>query len=265
MANWKSTDRKRKPAIVVSKFGKVGDEEITHVLKVIDETYERLEPHEVNLLDLYVFEKSSAVDAFMTKETKDVGVISSFFGESFFALHDAYRGISRIILCLERMKNLPRLVQRGGIRHEVGHSVLHGSLLYYILPLPSALSEIVTRFGISRGHAVNLLYLISIAVKDYEVSRLLYAKGYVEDQAAYVKYLLRVTEDDRITWMISRGNKLAEIFHLVSPNLMLFIVNTFHHLKGKPRRYGCGAAAHFYSNYEHRLLIKPLLLDTPSK
>lgn len=216
MSKGESTDRKRKPAIVVSKFGKVSDEEIAYVLKVIDETYERLKPHEVALLDLHVFEKSSAVDAFMAKETKNVGVISSSFGESFFAMHDAYRGTPRIILCLERMKNLPRLVQLGGIRHEVGHSVLHGTLLYYLLPLPRALYEIVNRFGISREYAVNLLYLISIAVKDYEVSRLLYAKGYVEDQAAYVKYLLRVTEDDRIAWAISRGNRFAEVLCLLS-------------------------------------------------
>jgi len=216
MSKGELTDRTRKPAIVVSKFGKVSDEEIACVLKVIDKTYERLEPHEVALLDLFVFEKSSAVDAFMVKETKNVGVISSSFGESFFAMHDAYRGTPRIILCLERMKNLPRLVQMGGIRHEVGHSVLHGSLLYYLLPLPPALSEVVNRFRISREYAVNLLYLISIAVKDYEVSRLLYAKGYVEDQTAYVKYLLRVTEDDKIGWAISRGNRFAEVLYLIS-------------------------------------------------
>ena len=208
--------KRKHPKIVVSKFGEVKPQEIDHILKIVEECYGRLEPHGVDLVDLYVFEKSSILDAFMAKESKEVGVISTSFDDLFFAMHDAYRGTSRIILCLERMKKLPKLVQVGGIRHEVGHSVLHGSLLYYLLPLPLALSDLVNRFIVSREYATNLLYLISIAVKDYEVCRLLYKRGYVEDQVAYAKHLLTVTENDKISWEMSRGKPLAEILCLVS-------------------------------------------------
>ena len=72
------------------------------------------------------------------------------------------------------------------------------------------------RFNISREYATNLLYLISIAVKDYEVSRLLYRQGYVEDQIAYAKHFLVVTKDDKLSWEMSRGKPLAEILCLVS-------------------------------------------------
>lgn len=209
-------NEKGHPKIVVSKFGEVKPQEIDYILAVVEECYGRLEPHEVELVDLYVFEKSSSMDAFMAKESEGVGVVSASFSELFFAMHDAFRGTSRIILCLERMKKLPKLVQDGGIRHEVGHSVLHGSLLYYLLPLPPALSDIVDRFNISREYAINLLYLISISVKDYEVSRLLYSRGYVEDQIAYAKHLLKVTESDRLSWEMSRGKPSAEILCLVS-------------------------------------------------
>lgn len=104
----------------------------------------------------------------------------------------------------------------GGIRHEVGHSVLHGSLRYYLLPLPPALLDLADRFDISLQYATNLLYLISIAVKDYEVSRLLYERGYVDDQIAYAKHLLAVTESDVLSWEMSRGKPLAEILCLIS-------------------------------------------------
>lgn len=209
-------DKKKNPKIVVSKFGEVELQKIDYVLEIVEECYGRLEPHKVALVDLYFFEKSSSMDAFMAKESKEVGVVSASFDELFFAMHDAYRGTSRIILCLERMTKLPKLVRVGGIRHEVGHSVLHGSLLFYLLPLPLALLDLVNRFKVSREYATNLLYLISIAVKDYEVCRLLYKQGYVEDQVAYAKHLLTVTESDKISWEMSRGKPLAEILCLVS-------------------------------------------------
>jgi len=202
--------------IVVSKFGKVRDEEIQRVIEVMEECYNRLAPHDVAIVDLYYFERSSSVDAFLAKESAEVGVVSKPFDELFFAMHDAWRGTPRIILCLERMERLPRLVRMGGIRHEVGHSILHGSLRYYLLPLPPVLLDLSERFNLSLEYATNLLYLISIAVKDYEVSRLLHERGYVEDQIAYVKHVLAVSESDVLSWEISRGKPLAEVLCLIS-------------------------------------------------
>ncbi|MFQ5999665.1 MAG: hypothetical protein ACE5J6_02685 [Candidatus Bathyarchaeia archaeon] len=202
--------------IVISKFGKVGDEEIERVIEVMEECYNRLAPHDVTIVDLYVFERSSSVDAFLAKESAEVGVVSAPFDELFFAMHDAWRGMSRIILCLERMKRLPRLVRMGGIRHEVGHSVLHGSLRYYFLSFPPPLLKLADQFNLSFEYLANLLYLISIAVKDYEVSHLLYRRGYVKDQVAYTKHLLKVSESDVLSWEVSRSRPPAEALYLIS-------------------------------------------------
>jgi hypothetical protein len=210
------TNTVKNPRIVMSKFGNIKDEEADYIIRVMKECYSRLEPHEVALVDLYIFKYSSSMDAFTAKEFKEVGVSSSSFDELFFAMHDAYRGISRIIICLERMEKLPKLVQVAGIRHEVGHSVLHGSPSYYLLSLPLPLLDFIDCFNVSRQYAINLFYLISIAVKDYEVSRLLYGRGYVEDQLAYAKHLLTVTESDERSWEVSREKPLAEILCLVS-------------------------------------------------
>jgi len=216
MVYYNAISKGEHPKIVVSKLGDVENREIDYVLKIVEACYGRLKPHEVELVDLCVFEDSSSMGAFMAKESKEVGVASASFSDLFFAMHDAFRGTSRIILCLERMRKLSKLVQYGGIRHEVGHSVLHGSLLYYVFPLPPALSDLVDLSIISREYATNLLYLISIAVKDYEVSRLLYRRGYVEDQVAYAKHLLEATETDKLAWQMAIGNPLAEILCLVS-------------------------------------------------
>lgn len=202
--------------ISVSRFGKVDEEEVRHFVRLMEECYGRLAPHEVELVDLYIFERSSSVEAFLARESKEVGVTSAQLNDSFFATHDAWRGTSRIVLCVERMRALPRLVQEGGVRHEVGHSVLHGDLRYYLLPMPPAFLELTDRFDLSRDYLTNLLYLVSIAVKDYEVSRLLTERGYLRDQLAYARRLLRVSESDRFSWRISRGNPLAEALCLVS-------------------------------------------------
>jgi len=61
-----------------------------------------------------------------------------------------------------------------------------------------------------------LIYLLSIAVKDYEVSRLLDSRGYVEDQVAYTRYLLRITETDVLSWEGSRNKSRAEVLYLIS-------------------------------------------------
>jgi len=202
--------------IFVSKFGRVDDEEVQQVVEFIEECYGRLAPHEVELVDLYLFEKSSSVDAFLARESREMGVASTQLNDSFFAMHDAWRGTSRIILCIERLRMLPKLVQEGVIRHEVGHSVLHGELSYYLLSIPPALLDLADRFHFPKEHAFNILYLVSIAVKDYEVSRLLTERGYFDDQFAYVGHILTVSEDEMLSWRISRGNPLAESIYLVS-------------------------------------------------
>ena len=191
--------------LVVQKFGKIPEEQATEITTTIEECYERLMPHEVEILDLLLFENSSAMKSFYSRERAALGVVSEDFGEKFFASHDAWRGTSRISVCLERIGELPRLVQVGTLRHEVGHSVLHGSMEYYIFSIPQPLTEASERFGLSEKFSFNLLYLISIAVKDFEVTRLLSGKGYVEDQVAYSKYMLSTSEDDLAAWRIAEG------------------------------------------------------------
>lgn len=173
-------------------------------------------PHNVSLIDLYLFERSSSIEAFLRMEGNELGVIITPFSESFFAMHDAWRGIPRITICLEKIRVLPGLVKIGGIRHEVAHTVLHGSLEYYLIPTPSSLLEIANQFNLSSEYIGNILYLVSIAVKDYEVTRLLYNRGYVEDQVEYVKFLLKVSEDDVTSWRLSEGEPLLEILCLIS-------------------------------------------------
>jgi hypothetical protein len=202
--------------IVVSKYGNVYDNEVDEILNTMLECYSRLMPHEVSLVDLYLFERSSSVEAFLRSECEELGVMVTLFAEAFFSTHDAWRGVPRVTICLEKVRALPKLVKLGGIRHEVAHTVLHGSLEYYLIQPPSSLLEVANQFSLPQECTRSILYLVSVAVKDYEATRLLYSRGYVEDQVEYAKFLLRVSEDDVISWELSKGNPLLKALYLIS-------------------------------------------------
>ena len=192
--------------VVLQKFGEIPEETVKNTVMVIQECYERLEPHGVEILDLFLFSDPSSMHGFYSRERSALHVVSEDLGESFIAMHDAWRGTSRIGVCMSRMRELPRLVQIGTLRHEVGHSVLHGSMEYYVFSIGAPLMDAAKRFGLSKEYSFNLLYLISIAVKDFEVTRLLSERRYLDDQVAYANYVLGTVSEDLEAWQLSKGS-----------------------------------------------------------
>lgn len=202
--------------LAVSTFGDVAPPDVSWIVDTLEECYERLAAGGSHEVRLCIFETSSLLEAFFLKERSDVGVSSTDFGQRFFAMHEAWRGTSRITACIERMRELPLLVQEGGMRHEVGHSILHGHPNYYTIPVPRSLAQLGREFDLPANYLINLLYLTSIAVKDYEVTRLLCNHGYLQDQAEYVKHLLATSDEDILAWNIAMISPAAELLYLLS-------------------------------------------------
>ncbi len=202
--------------LAVKKFGEVREGELKFALEVLDECYRRLKPHALSLVDLYVFEKSSAMTAFLAWEREQLRIKTSDVSEQFFAVHDAWRGIPRIAFSLEKMRVIPQPVVVGGLRHEAAHTVLHGSPEYYIIPIPEPLRKMEVKYGLHPQMTEELLYLISMAVKDCEVTELLYSRGYLEDQVAYNKFFLSTTGEDEQTWELARAEPSTAILFLTS-------------------------------------------------
>jgi len=198
--------------IALRKFGSIYDGDVDFIKGTLEECYARLEPHEVSYVDLYLFESSTHMKAFFLRERSAVGVAGQGLDDLFVAQHDAWRGTPRISICLERLRSLPRGVQIGSLRHEAGHSVLHGGIEYYIahLPLMPRGTEI------PNASARDFLYLMSIAVKDFEVTRFLLGREFYEDQLAFAMSVFETTDDDRLAWHMSRGNRVAEILCMAS-------------------------------------------------
>ena len=202
--------------IVVRKFGDVDERFVKIVLEILNSCYARLGANAVEIVDVYIFEKSSSVGAFINGEKRNLGIETSAFEDSFLAIHDAWHGTPRIMVAYDKMLHVPELVRVGGLRHEVAHTVLHGSLEYYTFTMPTFLLELEREAVISRQITRDLVYLASIAVKDYEVTRLLYKKGYVEDQLAYNEYYLKPSEEELEAWKLAEKNKTARLLFLAS-------------------------------------------------
>lgn len=199
--------------IILKRFGKIPKEIENDIIAIVKECYEKI-PHNIEIVDIFLFENLSLIKSFYHQEKEDIGVVTNEFEDYFLARHDAWRGISRIAICLEAMKKVPKLIQIGALRHEVAHSILHGSIEYYVFPVTKALAEASIKFNLSKQYCINLIYLISIAVKDFEATKLLLKNGFIEDQIAYLQYLLKPSNDDLIAWNLSKDNPAAIVLCL---------------------------------------------------
>jgi hypothetical protein len=202
--------------IVVHKFGNVEERFVERALEMLNDCYNHLGAHAVEIVDVYIFEKSSSMNAFMNDEKKKLGIETSALEEDFLAVHDAWHGTPRIMIACDKLLQVPKLVGIGGLHHEVAHTVLHGSLEYYSFPMPISLLELKRNGVVSSQMTRDLVYLVSIAAKDYEVTRLLHENGYVDDQVAYNEYYLKPSEEELEAWKLAEKNKVARLFFLVS-------------------------------------------------
>jgi len=204
------------PNIVLQRIGRVPEDAVKSIRTVVEECYRRLEPHGVELLDLLIFENSKQMNSFYAREKQASQVSSETVSEQFFAVHDAWRGTPRIGICLERMRHLPQLVEMSVLQHEVGHSVLHGSIEHYVFSVTPPLLEASKRLGLTREYSLSILYMVSIAVKDFEVTRLLMEKKYVEDQLAYALHVLATSQDHLRAREIAQGNPAVVTLYATS-------------------------------------------------
>jgi hypothetical protein len=202
--------------IVLRRFGDVNEGFADRILEILNDCYSRLGAHSVEIVDLYVFGRSLSLSAFVNEEKRKLGIRTSAFEEGFLAVHDAWHGTPRIMVACDTLSRAPKLVGIGGLHHEVAHTVLHGSLEYYTFSIPIFLLDLERKQAISRQVMTDLAYLTSLAVKDYEVTRLLYENGYVEDQVAYNEYFLKPSEEEAEAWKLAEKNKVARLLFLVS-------------------------------------------------
>jgi len=202
--------------IVVHRFGDFEEGFAERIVEILNDCYNSLGVHTVEIVDVYIFESSSSMSAFINDEKAKLGIKTSAFEEDFLAVHDAWHGTPRIMISRDKMSQVPELVGLGALHHEVAHTVLHGSLEYYVFPTPIFLLDLERNGVISMQTLRDLVYLGSIAVKDCEVTHLLYENGYVDDQVAYNEYCLQPSSEEGEAWKLAEKNNVARLLFLVS-------------------------------------------------
>jgi len=187
----------------VEKHGRVPDDEARRILRFLEECYGRLRPEALELVEIRIFDTDRLWRSQLATERRKAGVMSAEVDDAFIAVHDAWTGISRISISLERKQGLAQLVWEGALRHEAGHSILHGGLEYYVFPMPKLFLEAAKEFPTLTSQLTDILYLLALAVKDMEVTKLLVSSAYVEDQAAYARFVMKPSEQDLQAWSLS--------------------------------------------------------------
>jgi hypothetical protein len=203
------------PLLHLERHGRILDEETRDIVSFLEECYGRLRPPDLDLVEIVLFENDRLWRSYMAAERRRAGVTSSDFDDAFIATHEAWTGVPRISISLDRRKALARPVWEGALHHEAGHSILHGSLEYYVFPMPQALLDAAREFHTLTSHLTDILYLLTVAVKDMEVTKLLVSNGYVEDQAAYARFVMKPTEQDQYAWSLSSITAEARVLCLV--------------------------------------------------
>jgi hypothetical protein len=182
--------------ISLAKFGEIPESALNEISSLIDESYSILGQPMGGSVDLEIFEKAE--------------------GEQFFATHDALEGKPRIRVYLDKLLELPKLVGLAGIRRQVAHSILHGSLRFYLIKFPDVLKRAIHQYRLSYDFGNSLLYSIGMAAKEFEATDLLYRRSFVDEQVAYAKYILEPSSDEVFAWEIASTNRLQKVLYLAA-------------------------------------------------
>ena len=170
--------------------------------EVIEKTEPRTAPDRISI---YLWEKEKDFQEFDAREKAELGVVTS--GESdFLATHEAWRGFPRIHISLEKIQGISEEVVRGVVQHEIAHALLHGKPEFYQFRFSERLMEAGRSAGLDFPMIQQWVYLLSIAIKDEEVVRLLGEAGLGLYQIRLLEYLMEDTEEERRAWDLIRDH-----------------------------------------------------------
>ena len=146
------------------------------------------------------------LQSFYQQEKQELGVVTGDEAE-FLATHEAWRGHPRIHICQERVKDVPDVVLQGVLHHEMSHALYHGTPEFYTFRYSIKLQEAGRFWGLDLALLQQCVYMLSIAIKDYDVVTWLTDMGLGFGQLNLLEYLISDTEDERRIWEVVCANR----------------------------------------------------------
>ncbi len=117
-------------------------------------------------IELIIHGSREAMETFLRQEARRLGVVVD---ASFPVVHEAWTGVPRIHVVPRELRQLGN-VGKAFLVHEAFHSILHGSLEYYVVTLPS--KEEVSWLA---------AYIAATSIKDLEVHMHMKRYGFREE------------------------------------------------------------------------------------
>lgn len=166
-------------------------------------------------VEIHVVDREPNMRALLKEDKLRLGITTSG-DEEFICSHDAWRGYPRVICSLERLAKINRLARLGAIRHEAAHSALHGSLEYYIFRIPDDCRHTAAIKGLEPPVLDQALYYVSVAVKDFEVTRFLVQHDFIDCQFSFALDWLKSSDEDISAWKLAQTNRKAKFIYLTA-------------------------------------------------
>jgi len=134
------------------------------IIATLRRVYERVSGED--LVELIIHESREAMETFLRQEAERLGVV---IDASFPVVHEAWTGVPRIHVVPQELRQLGD-VGKAFLVHEAFHSILHGSLEYYIVTLPG-----------SDEASWLAAYIAATSIKDLEVHMHMKRYGFKEE------------------------------------------------------------------------------------
>jgi hypothetical protein len=166
-------------------------------------------------VEIHVVDREANMRALLKEDKLRLGMTAGGDDE-FICSHDAWRGYPRVICSLDRLTKMNKLGRVGAIRHEAAHSALHGSIEYYIFRIPDECRHTATIKGLEAPVLDQALYYVSVAVKDFEATRLLVQHNFIDCQFNFALEWLKPSEQEKSAWKLAQTNRQAKFVYLTT-------------------------------------------------
>lgn len=183
--------------------GHITEDIVGEIRSNLDKCYPRLSQWLPERVEVHLFETPVQLATFLASEKAELG-IGTFGDEAFICSHDAWRGSPRLLICIEKLFALSAMARLGALRHEAAHTVLHGTLAYYVFRIPPNCLGLAKAKGIDLTLLQQVLYYCATAVKDFEVTMLLLRQGYQDCQVAFAQAQFLPSDEDSLAWLLAR-------------------------------------------------------------
>ncbi|MGB9724271.1 MAG: hypothetical protein ACP5OO_01270 [Chloroflexia bacterium] len=201
------------PRIAVELYGTIPEGTVRSIRQEVEACYRALTVPLPEVVSLCLFDTLARWREYAARRREEAGVITAG-EEGFLTTHEAWEGVPRLSVCLERLEAQPPLVQQGALHQVVAHSVLHGRPDFYRFAIPRSLIAESRARGVELEIFQQILYFVAIAIKGYQAVSLLVEHRFIQDQVALALHQLEAGEDDVALWKMARWEPRARLLYL---------------------------------------------------